>query len=285
MRVGFDAVTAAPGPHVDVACGYIGGDTPHIWTTDEWNSRPERWRLPIFVRDGGGDPRADANWAKGWALAHKQPAGSVIALDFEQRVDAGYVHTFEFNVQPYTVILYGAQSAVFGNPKPGGGYWVAAWNNSPTLQPRWDAHQYASNNDYDLSVFSDLVRLWDMHAAPPTPAPPPFRPSGGQEDRSKMAIITRPGPGQRALDAVIIGADGNVYGTWATDAIALQRATWLNLGSPFGAKSVSGAWTTDGQQLVLTCHSSDNHMYIKYWDHEFGWSAQWAKQESAVLAA
>jgi hypothetical protein len=56
---------------------------------------------------------------------------------------------------------------VFGNPPP---YWVAAWNNSPTLERGW-SHQYASPASYDLSVFPVDAPLWDTQA--PTPPPPP----------------------------------------------------------------------------------------------------------------
>ena len=60
MRWMYDASTPPPNPpHWHVAAGYIGGDTPHVWTQAEWNAQWFPCRLPIFVHTGA-DTSADA---------------------------------------------------------------------------------------------------------------------------------------------------------------------------------------------------------------------------------
>lgn len=170
LRVGFDSVYASAGPRVDVACGYIGGDTPHVWTPQEWAGRPERWRLPIYVRSFAGNGAADGAQARGWAQNMRMPAGAVIAYDLEQLQDAPMVNAFKAAIAPYVCMVYGAESFVRANPAP---WWEAAWNNSPTLDsPSAWGHQYLSTNAYDLNVFAPNCPLWDTQGGP-APGPPP----------------------------------------------------------------------------------------------------------------
>lgn len=164
------------------------------------------------------------------------------------------------------------------------GFWGNrfAWPGSTLVQGFF-------NNSYDGNRVQQAVwGNWFASAAVPVPAGPVFAGGGGQEEGAKVVIITRPGPGGRAVDAARIGRDGNVWGTWGVDPTALRTAAWQNLGSPFGAHSVSGAWTVDGKQLALTCHGPDNMAWLKVWDAVFGaWleSGQWKPCANADLAA
>lgn len=160
------------------------------------------------------------------------------------------------------------------------GYTTACTMTQHFPQPVYGGIQFDEIDIHDPT----RAGLWHG-TAPKPPPPPPFHPSGGQEDSSKVAIATRPAPGNRAIDAAVVGADGNVWGTWAIDPEHLASAAWENLGSPYGAKSVSLAWTQDAGQLVLTCHATDNTMWIKVYDTTFGWlsDGQWQKT-AAVLA-
>jgi hypothetical protein len=168
MRKMYDAAfpPASP-PDVDAVAGYIGGDTPHVWTDAEWARQKARYRLPIFVRAHDGDPVADANAAVAWLRAHNVPKGSTLALDFETRVDAAYLRAFDrvITAADYRTMVYGSLSTVLKNPKPSGGYWAAQWTDVPHLYPGSAATQYASDvmlgKPWDLSLVADSTPLWD----------------------------------------------------------------------------------------------------------------------------
>src|SRR6266545_3809328 len=89
------AFPPASPPKWEAVAGYIGGNTPHVWTDQEWARQQARWRLPIFTRSHDGDPSADAAHAIRWMTAHHVPKGVCVALDFETRVDATYLHAFD----------------------------------------------------------------------------------------------------------------------------------------------------------------------------------------------
>jgi hypothetical protein len=168
MRRMFDAAfpPASP-PAWEAVAGYIGGNTPHVWTDAEWARQKARWRLPIFTRSSDGDPAADARRTIAWLTRHRVPKGAVVALDFETRVDAGYLRAFDSALKRagWKVILYGSLSTVLHNPKPSGGYWVAHWTNVPHLVPGSAATQYASDvmlrKPWDASLVADSTPLWD----------------------------------------------------------------------------------------------------------------------------
>lgn len=170
LRIGGDSVYASGQPVTDVACGYIGGDTPHVWSYAEWASRPERWRLPIYVRSYPGNGSADGAQAKQYCQGLGMPAGAVIGYDLEQLQDAPMCYAFAAAIAPYVCMVYGAESYVRANPPP---WWEAAWNNVPNIDSAnaW-AHQYFSDGSYDLNVFSTGCPLWDRQGPPPTPPAP-----------------------------------------------------------------------------------------------------------------
>ncbi len=175
MRTMFDAAYP-PGtpPKVDAVAGYIGGNTPHIWTDAEWDSQMTKsgakYKLPIFVRSHDGVPADDAAFTLRWLQAHNVPKGSLVVLDFETRVDATYLHTYDSGVVGYPVIVYGSHDYVIQNPKPSGGYWTATWNNIPHLDVGATITQYGGDTTlgvpYDLNVVADNAPLWGGTVTP-----------------------------------------------------------------------------------------------------------------------
>ena len=176
MRTMWDAAFP-PGspPKVDAVAGYIGGNTPHVWTDAEWASSMTKsgakYKLPIFVRSVGGDPFADAAFTLQWLQAHNAPLGSLVALDFETRVDATYLNAYDHGVVGHPVIVYGSRSYVIQNPKPSGGYWTATWNNVPHLDTGATITQYGGDTTlgvpYDMNVVADSAPLWGGTIDPP----------------------------------------------------------------------------------------------------------------------
>lgn len=180
MRLMYDAVypqSQLNSTQYQIAAGYCGGDTPHVWTKDEWNSTTQRWRLPIWVRSNPTD--ANQAYVDAVNFYHQLqaigcPHGVVVALDFETAVNRNYLAEFMsemWSLGQFPVILYGSLSYVEQNPYPSGGYWVAEWDNLEDLPTGTRAHQYMNTPNYDLSVVSDTLVLWDTKPILPTPAP------------------------------------------------------------------------------------------------------------------
>lgn len=180
-------------PAYPVVAGYLGGDTPHVWTLAEWSHQPARFRLPIWVRSNPGqvDPHTDAVHALAAAHLLGVPHGSTIALDFETAIDAAYVKTFDqvLGDAGYKVMLYGSASSVRHNPQPSGGYWVANWTGTPHLETGAVATQWTNGSGYDSSLIVSTVPLWDSHPPAPAPAPTPH-PTGPAADECRKVWLT-----------------------------------------------------------------------------------------------
>ena len=170
MRRMWDAAfpPASP-PKWEVAAGYIGGETPHVWTDAEWAATGTRWRLPIFVRvpPTTRDPRDDAARAITWLRAHDVPKGVCMCLDYETAIDATYLKAFDAAIAAagWKVMVYGTRRTVLSNPRPSGGYWDAQWTNVPHLNAGSAATQYGGDTTlgqpYDASLVADSTPLWD----------------------------------------------------------------------------------------------------------------------------
>ena len=164
-------------PAWPVAAGYLGGNTPHVWSLVEWQHQPARYRLPIWVRSNPDavNDAADAAAAAKAAKALGVPHGATIALDFETTVNAPYVQTFDETLKAagYRVMLYGSASSVRHNPEPSGGYWVANWTGTAHMDAGAAATQWTNGTGYDSSLISSAVPLWDTRPPAPTPPPPP----------------------------------------------------------------------------------------------------------------
>jgi hypothetical protein len=172
----FDASRppARPFPGCAAVAGYIGGDTPHVWTLEEWNQASNNGalrQLPIWVASWAihespftqGRQAVNAAVALGWHPHHEERR--VIALDLETAVHPEFVSDFarEVHLAGFGVWVYGSESTVFGNPAEQG-YWVAAYPGpGPVLdfpEGHAVAHQYAAEVPWlagavDLSVISE----------------------------------------------------------------------------------------------------------------------------------
>lgn len=163
----FDASTppaSAPQGYRAVA-GYIGGDTPHVWTDAEWRRFGKLRKLPIWVRSNPTqvDAEADSFAALERLFELKIPRGTTVALDLETAVDADYVRMFHRVMRwaGFYVWVYGSASTVFRNPEADG-YWVADYaGKGPFMYPHKmvKATQYDNGPNYD----SSLVKYWQYY--------------------------------------------------------------------------------------------------------------------------
>jgi len=150
----------------DVAAGYIGGDTPHVWTPAEWAAARARYRLPIWTRSdvGAVDALADARACIAALRAAGAPAGCTVALDLETAVSGAYTGAFHatLNAAGYRVMAYGSRSTVGRNVADW--YWIADWTGRPHMVTgaRVGATQWTNGTTYDQSLISTDVPLWDM---------------------------------------------------------------------------------------------------------------------------
>lgn len=168
-----------PEPHKDITLVYIGGDTPHSWTSAEIEAMPSRWVWPCWVRS---DPTlvsvvADAGEC---ILRLRQlgvPQHTSVILDLEIAVDTVYVEAFnaELKAAGWLTTKYGSRGFIWGNPKTSGGTFVADPTGVPHMDTTGDtvATQYAFLGSRDLSLVKDqtIVPLWEIN--PPGHQPPP----------------------------------------------------------------------------------------------------------------
>lgn len=185
------------GPY-DGVCFYIGGNAYHVWPDSDVLARPERYRLPVWVRSDpgsvGAEPDAEACLA---ALSgYRVPTGSLVAVDTEMSADPGWVQSFVLavNAGGYPVIDYGSQSVVFGNQNPDGYYWGADWTDVPHLAGGTQMTQYVSFSGYDESEASSALPFWDTKPVPGPPSPVP----AWQEDMMQALPTLQSGAQDRA---------------------------------------------------------------------------------------
>ena len=160
----FDASQppASAPPGYSAVAGYIGGDTPHVWTDAEWQRFGNLHKLPIWVRSNPAsvNAEADAFGALERLYQLSVPRGITVALDLEAAVDPSYVNKFQsvMNWAGLYAWVYGSAATVFNNP-PADGYWVADWaGRGPFMYQHHmvKATQYATGAQYD----SSLVLHW-----------------------------------------------------------------------------------------------------------------------------
>jgi hypothetical protein len=151
-----------------VAAGYIGGDTPHVWTTAEWARFARLRRLPIFTRSdpASANGTADAFAALERLYAIGAPRGIPVAWDMESAVAEAYLNEVDavMSWAGFLVWVYGQASTVFRNPECHG-YWAADWKGTPFMESHSAirATQYASGPEIDSSEVTEwqyLYRLW-----------------------------------------------------------------------------------------------------------------------------
>jgi Domain of unknown function (DUF1906) len=182
MRIGFD--TSDPGTtHLvgyDVAGGYLGGDTPHAWSREQWDAQDARWRCPFWVPWPSVDPRQQAADIVTALRNLQAPVGTIYFLDVEALNDTAIINAIANDVHAsgYLTGVYGSESTVFANP-PRSGYLVALWDGLNTLyeHPHAVGKQYRGNVidksgvKVDLDVFTDDCPLWDTRPGSPPQLP------------------------------------------------------------------------------------------------------------------
>lgn len=168
MKTMWDASSppaTAPGGY-DAAAGYIGGNTPHVWTVPEWKRLGGLPKLPIWVRS---NPAGHTGHDDGFAALEQLytigcPRGSTIALDLETAIAQAYVISFNqvMTWAGFYVWVYGSRSTVFGNPACAG-YWVADYTGQAhmVIGPAVRATQYAAEVIVPGGrVDQSVVRRW-----------------------------------------------------------------------------------------------------------------------------
>lgn len=144
--------------------GYIGGNTPHVWTRAEWQRFAHTRQFPIWVGagriNGTTDGRAavDAALKLGWR-AHR-PQRRAIICDVEAFSMRVYLDDFAAEVWAagFQTEVYESMAVVASNPGKEG-IWVADWDGIMDLPNGTNAHQYVPNVPYegteiDISVIS-----------------------------------------------------------------------------------------------------------------------------------
>ncbi len=173
MRLMYDAAyPPADPPAWPAVAGYIGGDTPHVWTDAEWSAQPAQYRLPIFVHTGADDEgagSADGQQIVAWLKAHDVPAGSSVAIDTETANYSAYLQAMDATVSAagYKLVNYGSLDYILKNPLTSGGRWTADWTGvqhvddvAGVVATQWaDATQLGTS--YDASLCEDDMALWD----------------------------------------------------------------------------------------------------------------------------
>lgn len=161
----FDASSppaTAPKGYNAVA-GYIGGDTPHVWSKSEWGRFKGFKKLPVFVRSDPGAQSSTGTETDAFSVLASAydlgiPRGTAIALDFEAATDQAYYDLFSNILYffGYHTWLYGSASTVF--KVRANNYWVADWTGKAFMYNHKGvaATQYENGTSYDSSTVTKL---------------------------------------------------------------------------------------------------------------------------------
>jgi hypothetical protein len=158
-----------PYPGCSGVAGYLGGNTPHVWTAAEWNAASNNGRLPmlpIWVGFGEADPAehaeqaATAARALGWA-PHHTPWWRAIVADVEAVSERAWLEAFGHQLQHEGFLCWPYMSATaLPSDPPTYSVWLARWDGQDIVPPIHDVigHQYAHDlpwdgTSVDLSAF------------------------------------------------------------------------------------------------------------------------------------
>lgn len=161
---------SSPYPNCQGVAGYIGGNTPHVWSAAEWNAASDNGRLamlPIWVGFGETDPVGHAHQAAAAAVKlgwkdHHQPAWRAISLDVENVSEQAWIRAFGDALRGLGFLCAPYMSAsVLPSDPPGYTVWMALWDGVADIPPVHDVigHQFAHDLPWrgtvvDISVFS-----------------------------------------------------------------------------------------------------------------------------------
>jgi len=166
---GYDAAypVSRPPAGAKVVLGYLGGNTPHVWTLAEWKSQGVQFWVGIWTRSNPGGYNGTTEAAKALAYWHNvigAPRGTLIALDLETAQDAGFVDAFVAEVarQGDFVVDYGSVGFLFGNPPGNAGYWPASLGAVNLYNhPHVVATQTAFGPSYDTDLLLASLPFYD----------------------------------------------------------------------------------------------------------------------------
>ena len=163
----FDAAypPLSPYPGTAAVLGYIGGNTPHVWTPEEWRRFAHLRQAPIWVYGHGQDAAGSAHRASGEAYqlgwtesAPGSPGRRFIVLDMETMIAPSWVTEFARELSGYDCVVYGSAAFVGQNPREDG-YWEADWNGQAGVPPWAVAHQYQANVPFQRTLVD--LSSWD----------------------------------------------------------------------------------------------------------------------------
>jgi hypothetical protein len=152
-----------------IVAGYIGGDTPHVWTASEWNQFTGVRYLPIFVDDKEsyangtalGSAMARAAVARGWYPSDDSDPHLVLVVDAEITKAYEYYAEASDRVWELGFVLMQYRSAgSVGNEEQNTPSltWVADYGQPKPHTTIWGGYQYQPNvHGWDLDVFSQYV--------------------------------------------------------------------------------------------------------------------------------
>lgn len=161
-------------PQLYAIAGYVGGDTPRVWTPQEWDQQPAQFRLPVFTAANREDIACAAG-EDAWEIRAALAALGVrvqftVAVDIETRVYSTYLQALDAFLAPRPLMVYGSMLTLLRCPLTSGGRWAAEWGQGidPAIQDigqhgirafQWEDAAMAGR-DYDLSVIDSDVPLW-----------------------------------------------------------------------------------------------------------------------------
>jgi phosphotransferase system HPr-like phosphotransfer protein len=170
-EMGDSSLPAVPPANLPVYGFYLGGDTPHRWTTAEVRALKSRWALPIWVNT---NQQADAKEVAADILSALRflgwPTGTTVALDIEGTDQALMISALdtELDAAGYLLMVYSDKAVLPIVPTTSGGHWVADWTGTPHLYPDSAATQYASAKMTGLPWDSSLIdQAWPLHEINP----------------------------------------------------------------------------------------------------------------------
>lgn len=165
----FDASTppqtAPPGCHA--VMGYLGGNTPHIWTPAEWRRFEHLPQVPVYVPDFTATASTQAAYAVnlmlmlGWA--RDQPASRILVFDFETAVNPEFYDSLAQTTlaNGFTPVCYGSMSTVLRNAAVD--VLAADWGVLPVIPHEQTMHgiQDQANVPYEgTSVDYSVIDGW-----------------------------------------------------------------------------------------------------------------------------
>lgn len=158
-------------PHgTQVIAGYVGGNTPHVWTVDEWNQfltvNNQMRFLPIYVDNNNmfangtelAKAAVSAVKARGWAPF--QANRRVIVIDAEENTNYQYYSDASDAIWSagFVCVQYRSAGSV-GNEQenPPDLTWVAVPGEPKPNAMIWAGYQYLWGKTWDTDVFSEYV--------------------------------------------------------------------------------------------------------------------------------